>query len=489
MLCSWIREGRAQLGHADVRVKARLLPKRKGHMSPIDSVPSLRTLKDVVAPRSSGWSRWLAKGVFAVLDQGLISGSNFLLGILLARWLGADQYGAYALAFAMFILVSLVYQSLVLEPMTVFGPSVYHGESRKYLGILVRLQTALGCVVFVVGAIGAAYFYARGSAQLAPALVGATIAGPCVLLFLFARRACYVELSPSRSLSGAVLYMPLLLGSIWILRTLKLLSPFTAFAATGVSALLVSAHLLWRLKPAMAPEADGPQLHEVSRRHWDYGRWALAGAVFLWIPWNICYPLVTKFWGLAETGSLRALLNLALPITQTYSAFTLLFLPFTARLGQREGWPAMKTQALRIAGVYAGGSVLYWLLVCIFSGPLVRFLYAGHYTEIIPLLPWVGLSSIIGGIVMGPTIVIRAMQSPASVCWIYLFSSAVAVGVGIPAIWAWGMRGAIVALVLSSLTTIVSGYLILSARVRPEQSPGTVKQPVAVEPVSFSSLY
>jgi O-antigen/teichoic acid export membrane protein len=267
---------------------------------------------------------------------------------------------------------------------------------------------------------------------------------------------------------------------------LKLLSPFTAFAATGVSALLVSAHLLWRLKPAMALEANGPQLHEVSRRHWDYGRWALAGAVFLWIPWNICYPLVTKFWGLAETGSLRALLNLALPITQTYSAFTLLFLPYTARLGQREGWPAMKSQALRIAGVYAGGSALYWLLVCMFSGPLVRFLYAGHYTEIIPLLPWVGLSSIIGGIVMGPTIVIRAMQSPASVCWIYLFSSAVAVGVGTPAIWAWGMRGAIVALVLSSLTTIVSGYLILRARVRPEQSPGTVKQAVAAEPASFS---
>ncbi len=476
MLCR-IREGRAQLGPADVRVKVRLLPTRKEYMSHIESATALRTPKDVVASRSSGWSKWLAKGMFAVLDQGLISGSNFLLGILLARWLGADQYGAYALAFAMFILVSLVYQSLVLEPMTVFGPSVYHGEPRKYLGILVRLQTALGCVVFVVGAIAAAYFYARGSAQLAPALVGATIAGPCVLLLLFARRACYVELSPSRSLSGAVLYMPLLLGSIWILRMLKLLSPFTAFAATGVSALLVSAHLLWRLKPAMALEANGPQLHEVSRRHWDYGRWALAGAVFLWIPWNICYP---------ETGSLRALLNLALPITQTYSAFTLLFLPYTARLGQREGWPAMKSQALRIAGVYAGGSALYWLLVCMFSGPLVRFLYAGHYTEIISVLPWVALSSIIGGIVMGPTIVIRAMQSPASVCWIYLFSSAVAVGVGTPAIWAWGMRGAIVALVLSSLTTIVSGYLILRARVRPEQSPGTVKQAVAAEPASFS---
>src|SRR5438876_324602 len=88
----------------------------------------------------------------------------------------------------------------------------------------------------------------------------------------------------------------------------------------GVSALLASAELLWRLNPRLGRDPQGPCLLEVSRRHWNYGRWALAGAVFLWVPWNICYPLVTKFWGLAETGTLRALLNLALPITQAHSA-------------------------------------------------------------------------------------------------------------------------------------------------------------------------
>lgn len=456
-------------------------------MSDVQFVSALRTLKRAVASRSSGWSQWLAKGMFAVLDQGLISGSNFLLGILLARWIGAEQYGAYALAFAMFILVSIVYQALVLEPMTVFGPSVYHTAPKQYLGILVRLQMVLGAAVFAVGALGGGYFYARVSAQLGPALIGATIAAPCVLLFWFARRACYVELSPSRALRGAMLYMPLLLGGIWILVRMRLLSPFSAFAAMGVSGLLTSAHLLWQLSPALGRDAQGPCLAEVSRRHWIYGRWALAAAVFLWAPWNICYPLVTKFWGLAETGSLRALLNLALPITQAYSALTLLFLPYTARLGQREGWQAMKRQAIRIGGVYAVGAGVYWLFLCMFSRQVIHFLYAGRYTQIIPLLPWVALSSIVGGALMGPTIVTRAMQSPSSVCWIYLYSSAVAAGVGTPAIWAWGMRGAVVALVLSSLTALLSGFLILRARVRTEQSRGTFKEPAVAEPASLRS--
>ena len=456
-------------------------------MSDVPFVSALQNLKNEVASRSYGWGKWLIKGMFAVLDQGLISGSNFLLGILLARWIGAEQYGAYALAFAIFILVSIVYQSLVLEPMTVFGPSVYHSAPKQYLGILVRLQMVLGAVVFGAGALGGGYFYARVSAQLGPALIGATIAAPCVLLFWFARRACYVELSPRRALGGAMLYMPLLLGSIGILLRLKLLSPFFAFAAMGVSALLASAQLLWRLNLKLGRDTRGSCLREVSRRHWNYGRWALAGAVFLWAPWNICYPLVTKFWGLSETGSLRALLNLALPIAQAHSALTLLFLPYTARLGQQEGWRAMKRQAIRIGGVYAAGAGVYWLFVCMFSGQLVQFLYAGRYTQIIPLLPWVAVSSIIGGALLGPTIVIRAMQSPAPVCWIYLCSSAVAAGVGTPAIWAWGMRGAVVALVLSSLAALVSGYLILRGRVRTQQSRGTFKEPVIAEPASLSS--
>src|SRR5580704_13776073 len=150
-------------------------------MSPNPTETSRRSPAHVAISLLSRSRKWLFKGVIAVMDQGLISGSNFLLGILLARWLGADQYGAYALAFSMFILVSFVHQSLLLEPMTVFGPSVYHGAPRQYLGILVWLQTALAAIVFLVGATAGAFLHARGSTQLTAALAGMTLAAPCVL--------------------------------------------------------------------------------------------------------------------------------------------------------------------------------------------------------------------------------------------------------------------------------------------------------------------
>src|SRR5258708_31580767 len=65
--------------------------------------------------------RWMKKGGLAILDNGLISGSNFLLGILLAPWLSPDRTSAYALAFSIFILVGFLYQALLLEPLSVFS--------------------------------------------------------------------------------------------------------------------------------------------------------------------------------------------------------------------------------------------------------------------------------------------------------------------------------------------------------------------------------
>src|SRR5947207_12866057 len=83
--------------------------------------------------------RWVTKGGLAILDQGLISGSNFLIGILLARWLMPDQYGAFALAFSVFLLLSYVYQSFLAEPQAVFSGSAYRKSLRGYLQTLLDI--------------------------------------------------------------------------------------------------------------------------------------------------------------------------------------------------------------------------------------------------------------------------------------------------------------------------------------------------------------
>src|SRR4051794_9190172 len=155
------------------------------------ALPTLSASRIKVAVRNS--RPWCTKAFFAIVDQGLISGSNFAMGILLARWLGPTQYGAYALAFATFVLLSLVYQSLLLEPMSVFGPSTYRKNLRGYTGKLIWIHGTIAFGTFSVMAIAASTMgHFPSFAGLPSALIGAAVAAPCVLLFWLARRVFYL---------------------------------------------------------------------------------------------------------------------------------------------------------------------------------------------------------------------------------------------------------------------------------------------------------
>jgi O-antigen/teichoic acid export membrane protein len=157
------------------------------------------------------------KGGLAVLDQGLISGSNFLVGILLARWLAPGEYGAYALAFAIFLLLSFVSQSLLFEPMAVFSGSAYQKSMRGYFRSVLWIHLAMTVVTFVLLGTAAGVAFLRAEPNGLPgALLGVTLASPCILLFWLARRAYYTQLSPARATSGAAVYCLLLVTGLFL---------------------------------------------------------------------------------------------------------------------------------------------------------------------------------------------------------------------------------------------------------------------------------
>src|SRR5579872_4553472 len=68
---------------------------------------------------------WGARSALSLVDQGFTSGAAFGVNICLARWVPASVYGAFAVAFAGFLFISGFQNVLILEPISVFGPSRY----------------------------------------------------------------------------------------------------------------------------------------------------------------------------------------------------------------------------------------------------------------------------------------------------------------------------------------------------------------------------
>ena len=79
--------------------------------------------------------KWVLKGGLSILDLAIYSGSMFLVSVLLARWMSVEKYGIFALAMVMTTLFYQVQNSLILEPMSVIGPSKYPQSLSQYLSM------------------------------------------------------------------------------------------------------------------------------------------------------------------------------------------------------------------------------------------------------------------------------------------------------------------------------------------------------------------
>ena len=265
----------------------------------------------------TGWLPWVGKGSLAILDQGLFASSNFLLNVLLARWLAPADYGAFALAYSVFLLLLVFHSAILTGPMLVFGPGKYRERFPEYLGILLRGHFALmlpGAALLAAAAFLLGRLY---SPAVERAFLALAIAAPFILLLWLLRRAFYVRLNPGWAAAGGVVYLLILLASALTLRAAGRLTPATGFLAMAAASLITCLLLLVLLRPTLA--TDSSAIRAVAADHWRYGKWVAAAAGPGWVTDNIYFLVLPAWVGLAEAGALKALLNLAMPALQTIS--------------------------------------------------------------------------------------------------------------------------------------------------------------------------
>jgi glycosyltransferase involved in cell wall biosynthesis len=418
------------------------------------------------AERRIGWRTWVRKGAFAVTDQGLVSGSNFWLSILLARWLAPEQYGAYALAFSIFFFVSAVHQALLLEPMSVFGPSEYATRQRSYIGAMLWFHGAFS-ILLLAGFGGAAWLAsALGDPNLAAALLGLAFCAPGILLFWLARMACYVKLAPATAASGAALYCLTLVAGAWMLSRSGWISTVSVMLLMGSAATLVATFLLAWIRPDF--KSAGKLLRESARRHWSYGRWALGSSLVIWVPGNIFYSLTTAFLGIGSAGAFRALMNLTFPVTHTASALSMLLQPQLSSTASNTGARSTESLVARMAMLYACGALAWLVLVALQTERVWQLLYRGRFHDTSSLAVWVLVGVVFQVTAYVPAIGLRALKAPSLVFFAYSIAAVACLAGGIPAIRIWGLAGAAASYSGSLLLSFIATIVLYRRRVRTE---------------------
>ena len=401
------------------------------------------------------------------MDQGLLAGSNFVLNILLARWLTTYEYGAFSLCFAVFLFVGALHQATLLEPMLVFGSGRYKGRLPEYLGALVYGHlgfAALGSLALLVAALGFALW---GLASLSTVLLSLAIAEPFILLLWLMRRACYVRLEPRLAASGGAWYMLFMLTGAYALYRFDWLSTPTALGVMAISSLLVSLWLAARLRVKLPSLRGGEMTRESLKSHWEYGRWSVANRGMYWFP-NNGYYLLLPIWGGLEAGaSFKALMNLIMPMQQAVTSLVVLLLPFLVRAREQNSLGSRVRLSL-IPLVLA--SALYWVFLGTFHDQVVYLAYGGQYADYADLLWILGLLPVALAVNEVFAQALRALERPDALFRAYTLYAVIGGALAVGFMYAWGVVGAVVGILVSRVVAVALTATVLSRVRRRRQS-------------------
>ncbi len=80
------------------------------------------------------------KVLASVADQGVASSTNFVMNVVLARWLTRSDYGAFSVAWSFCLVFSAFHNALIVDPMIIIGPSEFGDKLEPYLARVNRLH-------------------------------------------------------------------------------------------------------------------------------------------------------------------------------------------------------------------------------------------------------------------------------------------------------------------------------------------------------------
>jgi glycosyltransferase involved in cell wall biosynthesis/O-antigen/teichoic acid export membrane protein len=412
----------------------------------------------------------IRKGSLALIAQVLVSGMNFLLGLLLARWLVPAQYGAYTLAFSVFLVVASVHNALLLEPMGVLGPALFGQTLKSYVGKLIRIHFALAAGFVVVMAAGGLLISRTPHfAALSGAIAGACLATPWVLFLWFARQAAYLEMRPDIAAKGAITYAVAIAVTIFALHAAGWLTPFGAFLALAAGSIVGGCFLLAWIRPKFRSSPGDPTLPAIWKQHWTYGRWVLVTSLVYWISGQAAYYFIAAaFLKIEDVGAISALQNLVAPLSQFLTALSLLLLPWASAQFAGKNDVLFGRAIRRTTLLFSGVGIAYFVAVVGLGKPLVAFLYHGTYSGATALIPMLALSQVFMAISQGPVIGLRAMQRPSRIFVGYSVAAVFSIIAGLALTRHWGTFGNVTGMAASSfcflLTTV---YCYWSERRRP----------------------
>lgn len=402
--------------------------------------------------------RWVKKGSSSILDQAFFSGTNFVLSILLARWLAPDLYGIFALSFAIYLFFSGIYNAIILEPISVFATSKYHEQFHQYLSSQFAIHFIVTGILggFIICVALILNYLNVWESILVKALFGVGVSLPFLLLLWLVRRVYYIIQSPSDALVSTFIYsVSTLMGALILNSSIYRGNIFLWYVLIGSASLLSSIPVFFSKKLKVFSEQAFSNWKTFFREQWLFGRWIVLATLLYSLGTQTQIFLTASFLGLHAAGAFKAVQNVMLPMFQIVAAVSTLMLPPISLEYGRKNYEEMRSKSLRVAGLLVFIAIGYEITLLFGAKHIDHFLYDAKYTDFVWLLPVIGLIPLLNAFQTGFSLILRSLQKPIY----YIIDKSISAFIGVSSAFLftsfWSMPGAVYSLLLVELTTLL----------------------------------
>ena len=295
--------------------------------------------------------RGLSRAGWGLADQALSSLTNFALGVFVARTVGIEEFGAFSLVFAAYLLVMSVCRAYPMEPLQIrysgTPDDVIRAAARRAVGSVFAIGVASSVVVLPIALVLGGRL---GGTLLALAL---TMPG---LLVQDAWRSVFFAWHRGRSafVNDLLWAIAMAAGLVWLASTGDGTS-VTATLVWGTSATIAAVAGMWQARVIPDPS----RVLDWWREHIDLGPRFIAEALSRLAGGQLAVYGIGAAAGLAALGSLRAAQLVVGPVQILFLGIGLIAVPegvrALARSRDRLVWLAIvMSVGLSLAGLAWG---------------------------------------------------------------------------------------------------------------------------------------
>lgn len=390
---------------------------------------------------------------WALLDQGLVSGTNFLTVILIARYFGVEEFGMFSIAWMIVLFMNGLQTALVVSPMMSIGPTIEKEQQSSYYGAIFLQQFLLAfffsCSLFFGAKIGVILFPGWGFGPLATVI-------PVVSFFYLAQdfiRRYFFVLSKFKavfindlvSCLGRLVLLAVLFNSMSL--TLEL--TFWVISGTTAIAWVVGFFGIEKLGLSWT------MFRKTTLRHWSMSKWLAPSVVVQWLAGNLFVIAAAAMLGASAAGALKAMQNLLGVFNVLFSALENIIPVRAAVIYCGRDKAALGGYLLKVATLGGVITLGCMVVVIIFSEYWVELFYGEEYLQYENLLFGYGVVYLLTFIGLIFRIAFRTLERTHPIFQGYFFSFIISFLSFYPFIFLLGVQGAVVGLVVVQVTILM----------------------------------